>query len=81
MPTVYGENWLPDIRAEHFKLTITPYFPKKDTPIIILADEQIKDDLKEWIEQHHLHYVAQPYSIDEVVTKVSSFLKKTQKKK
>lgn len=78
---LYGENWLPDIRAEHFKLTITPYFSKKDTPIIVLADEQIKDDLKDWIEKHTFHYVAQPYSIDEIVTKVNSLLPKARGRK
>lgn len=77
---VYGENWFPDIRAEHFKLTITPFLQKKETPVIILADELIKDALKEWIEKHQFHYVAQPYFIDEVLQQVSSLLPRQRKK-
>lgn len=77
----YGENWSPHIRADNFKSTITPYFEKVDTPIIILADEEIKDSIKPWILEHRLHYVAQPCAVDEVVEKVNSLLPKPQRKK
>ena len=77
----YGENWLPEVRAEHFKSTITPYFEKKETPIIILADAEIKDEIEDWIEKHAFHCLAQPYSIDEAVEKVNSLLPKARRKK
>lgn len=77
----YGENWLPEIRAESFKDTITPYFKKKELPIIVLADEEIKEKIKAWVEEHHFQYIAQPYSINEVVAKVNSFLKRSPRKK
>ncbi len=78
---LYGENWLPETRADNFKITITPFFQKKDAPIIVLADEQIKVNIKDWIEQNKFHYVAQPYAIDDVVTKVTSLLPKPRRKK
>jgi len=77
----YGEDWLPEIRAESFKDTITPYFERKELPIIVLADEEIKEKIKAWVEEHHFQYIAQPYSINEVVAKVNSFLKRSPRKK
>lgn len=70
---LYGENWLPETRAENFQYTITPFFAKKDIPIIILADKEIKEKIVDWISRHHFHYVAQPYSLEEVVKKVNFF--------
>src|SRR3989344_7640066 len=64
---VYGENWHPDIRAEHFKFTIGPFFKKINTPVMVLADLEVKDKIKEKIEGVSLIYVPQPYSLDEVV--------------
>ena len=77
----YGENWSPEVRADCFKRTITRYFVKKETPIIILADEEIKEMIERGITGSHLHYLAQPYSVDEVVAKVDSLLSKPRRKK
>lgn len=76
----YGEDWSPQIRAENFKFTITPFLQKKEIPIIILADEQIQKEIENWIEKHTFHYVAQPYSVDEVVAKVNFLLPKPRRK-
>ena len=78
---LYGEDWSPQIRAENFKFTITPFLQKKETPMIILADGLIKDEIKDWIEKHQFHYVAQPYSIDEMVEKIHSLLPKPRRNK
>ena len=78
---LYGENWLPEIRAEHFKLTITPFLVRSTAPIVVLADEEIKENIRSWAEDHNFHYVAQPYSIDEVVEKVNSLLPRPSRKK
>ena len=77
----YGENWSPKVRADCFKQTITRYFVKKETPVIILADEEIKEMIGPGITGSHLHYLAQPYSVDEVVAKVDSLLSKPRRKK
>ena len=77
----YGENWLPEVRAENFKITMTPFLKKSDTPVIVLADEAIKYNIQSLIEGHKFHYVAQPYSIDEVVAKVNSLLPKPRRRK
>ncbi|MDP3698953.1 MAG: hypothetical protein Q8R47_05185 [Nanoarchaeota archaeon] len=78
---LYGEHWLADLRAENFKLTISPLLVRSVAPVLVLADKEIKDDLENWIESYKFHYVAQPYSLDEVVTKVRSLLPKPRQKK
>ncbi len=77
----YGENWSPEVRADCFKQTITRYFLRKETPVIILADEEVKGMIGPGITGSHLHYVAQPYSVDEVAAKVDSLLSKPRRKK
>ena len=77
----YGENWSPEVRADCFKQNITRYFLRKETPVIILADEEIKHKIEPGVKKSHLHYLAQPYSVDEVVAKVDSLLSKPRRKK
>ncbi|MBI4147460.1 hypothetical protein HY494_02300 [Candidatus Woesearchaeota archaeon] len=77
----YGEDWLPTVRADCFKETITRYFVRKETPIIILVDEEVKGMIESGITGSHLHYLAQPYSIDKVAAKVDSLLSKPRRKK
>ena len=77
----YGENWNHEIRGEHFKLTISPFLMQSTAPVIVLADEGIKDGIKDWIEMYQFHGIAQPYSINDVVEKVNSLLPKSERKK
>jgi len=77
---LYGEEWLPETRAENFQYTITPFFAKKDVPIIILADEAIKEKIIDWALSRQSHYIAQPYSISEVAKMVNSLLPKRPRK-
>ena len=37
---LYGENWLPQVRAEHFKRTVSPCFESVQIPINLLVDEE-----------------------------------------
>ncbi|MEK6939380.1 MAG: hypothetical protein AABX31_01510 [Nanoarchaeota archaeon] len=76
----YGENWHPDIRAENFKITISPFLVRSTVPVIVLADELIKEEVESWIEMYKFHYLAQPYSIDKVVKKVHSLLPKNSRR-
>ena len=78
---LYGENWLPEIRADNFKFTLAPFLKKSDTPVIVLADEAIKENIQSLIEGHKFHYVAQPYSVDEVAVKVNSLLSNPRREK
>ncbi|HLD40513.1 MAG TPA: hypothetical protein VJB13_05235 [Candidatus Nanoarchaeia archaeon] len=77
----YGENWLPELRAEFFKHTITPFLVRSVTPIIVLADKAIQEGIQAWVQDKKFHYVAQSYTVDEVVKKVGSLLPRQIRKK
>ncbi len=78
---LYGEQWLPQVRGESFKSNITGSLKRAEIPVIILADGEIKDQIKNFVEDNGLHYIAQPYAINEVVRKVNALLKKPRRKK
>ena len=43
---LYGENWLPQVRAESFKEVVLPCFESIQIPINYIIDKEIDDLLK-----------------------------------
>ena len=47
---LYGEGWAPQVRAEHFKKTVLPYFETVQAPVNVIVDEEIADLVKDAVE-------------------------------
>ena len=70
----YGESWRPDVRAECFEINMMPFFRKVAVPVIVLADEQIKDEISDLVRVKGLFYLPSPYTIEEAVETINSAL-------